>query len=127
LKKLGLLKENQGFEEILNLNITSVMERRLQTIVHRKGFAKTMKQARQLITHSHIMINNKKIKSPSYLVDTEKEKSVGFAQKSSFSSSEHPERAVKEKVIVKKKSTKQKTGVKETKPKKEKKETKPKK
>jgi len=121
LKTLGLLKESQGFEDILNLAIKDVMERRLQTLVHRKGLAKTMKQARQLIIHSHIIVNNKKITSPSYLIKIGEEKKIGFVPKSSFSSPDHPERIIKEKMLVKKKKT-------EAKPKKEiKKEVKPKK
>ena len=66
LKTLGLLKSNQDFENILNLTIRDIMERRLQTLVHRKGLAKTMKQARQLIIHSHINIDEKRKHSTSY-------------------------------------------------------------
>lgn len=98
LKSLGLLKENSGFEDILNLTINDIMERRLQTIVHRKGLAKTMKQSRQVITHSHIIIGDKKIKSPSYLIDIGEESKINFSPKSSFSSLDHPERKIEEKL-----------------------------
>ena len=104
LKKLGLLKENQDFDDILNITIKDVMERRLQTLVHRKGLAKTMKQARQFITHSHIIIGDKKIESPAYLVSVEEEKNIGFVSQSALSSAEHPERIIKEKNPVKKKT-----------------------
>ena len=108
LKKLSLLKESQGFEDILSISIKDLMERRLQTLVHRKGLAKTMKQSRQFITHSHIMIGDKKIKSPSYLVSTEEEKKICFTSKSALSSVDHPERKIEEKMIVKKKKVEDK-------------------
>ena len=130
LKSLGLLKENQGFEDILNLNIKNIMERRLQTLVHRKGLAKTMKQSRQFITHYHIMVGNKRITSPAYLVKVEEESKISFTGKSALASVDHPERVIQEKAPVKKKAEK-KGDKKKEKPKKgaksEKKEEKPKK
>ncbi|TKJ17634.1 30S ribosomal protein S4 [Candidatus Woesearchaeota archaeon B3_Woes] len=126
LKTLGLLKQNQGFENILNLTIRDVMERRLQTLVHRKGLAKTMKQARQLIIHSHINIGDQRITSPSYLINIDEEKKISFASKSAFSSPDHPERVIKE--LKAKKKTEEKEEKKPKAEKKEiKKETKPKK
>jgi small subunit ribosomal protein S4 len=103
LKKLALLKESDGFEDILSITIKDIMERRLQTLVHRKGLAKTMKQARQFIVHSHIMVGDKKIKSPSYLLSVEEESKIGFISKSALASLDHPERKINEKLSVKKK------------------------
>jgi len=127
LKSIGLLEQNQGFEDILNLTVKNIMERRLQTIVHRKGLAKTMKQARQFITHSEIMVGDKKIKSPSYIVNIDEEKKISFSSKSPFSNPDHPERVIKEKKPVKKKSEKKEDKPKEkeeAKPKEEKKDSK---
>lgn len=39
---------------------------RLDNIIFRTGFAKTIPQARQLINHGHILVNNRKINIPSY-------------------------------------------------------------
>ena len=44
------------------------MERRLDNIVYRLNFAGSRKQARQLITHGHFMVNGKKVDIPSFLV-----------------------------------------------------------
>jgi small subunit ribosomal protein S4 len=95
LKSLGLIKENQGFEEILNLTIKDVMERRLQSFVHRKGLARTMKQSRQMITHEQIMVADKKITSPSYLVNIAEESKIQFSPTSPFFNSDHPELVIK--------------------------------
>lgn len=70
---LGLLKKGSKIEDILNLTLKDVLERRLQTLVYRKQMSKTMLQARQFITHRHIAVGNKKITIPSHLVSIEEE------------------------------------------------------
>ncbi len=49
-------------------NLLSLLERRLDNVVYRMGFALTRSQARQLITHGHIAVNGRKVNIPSYLV-----------------------------------------------------------
>ena len=46
----------------------SLLERRLDSIVHRMGFAVTRAAARQLIKHNHVHINGKRLNIPSYIV-----------------------------------------------------------
>ncbi|MBI2656475.1 30S ribosomal protein S4, partial [Candidatus Woesearchaeota archaeon] len=58
---LGLLKKNSKVEDVLNLKLKDILERRLQTLVCRRNMAKTMLQARQFITHECIAIGSKKI------------------------------------------------------------------
>jgi small subunit ribosomal protein S4 len=48
--------------------LLSLLERRLDNIVHRLGFALSRAQSRQLVTHGHILVNNKRVDIPSYLV-----------------------------------------------------------
>ena len=50
-------------EELLVL-----IERRLDNVVYRLGFAMTRRQARQLVNHAHFTVNGKKVNIPSYLV-----------------------------------------------------------
>lgn len=50
-------------------NLLILLERRLDNVVYRMGFANSRNQARQLVTHGHIMINDKKVDIPSYLVE----------------------------------------------------------
>ncbi|MBS3159500.1 30S ribosomal protein S4 [Candidatus Woesearchaeota archaeon] len=91
LTKIGVLKPNSQLEDVLDLSITNILERRLQTIVFKKGLANTIKQARQLTTHGHIAINNKKITIPSYLLSVDEEPMVSYAENSSYNNEEHPE------------------------------------
>lgn len=77
LKRLGLLKEG-GLDEVLALDVKDLLERRLQTIVYRKGLARSVKQARQLITHGHIAIDGRKVTVPSYIVQVDEESKVGY-------------------------------------------------
>ncbi len=49
-------------------NLVKILERRLDNVVYRIGFASSRKQARQLIKHGHILINSKPVDIPSYLV-----------------------------------------------------------
>ena len=44
------------------------VERRLDNVVYRMGFAMTRRQARQLVSHAHFTVNGKKVNIPSYLV-----------------------------------------------------------
>ncbi|MBW2978222.1 30S ribosomal protein S4 [Candidatus Woesearchaeota archaeon] len=123
LVNLGVLPENAGVEDVLGLSIKDILERRLQSVILRKGLARSVKQARQFITHQHIMINNKKITAPGFLVPKGLEDAISFSTSSSLFSTEHPERAVEKKKLApkekkKKEAPKKKTEEKKTKPKK---------
>ena len=49
-------------------NLLIAVERRLDNVVYRMGFAMTRRQARQLVSHAHFTVNGKKVNIPSYLV-----------------------------------------------------------
>ncbi len=98
VKELNLVTGEATFDQVLGLEIEDVMARRLQTIVFKKGLARTIKQARQFIVHEHILVGDKKITSPSYLVSVLEESSVSFAVSSPLISEDHPERASLEKL-----------------------------
>jgi len=91
LQNMALLKE-PSMDSILNLKLEDIMERRLQTILQKKGFARTVKQARQFITHGHVGIGSKIITSPSYLVLEEEESKLSFKSGSGLNDKDHPER-----------------------------------
>lgn len=92
LALLGLVKDNAQIEDVLALKIKDVLERRLQTLVLRKRLANTIKQARQMITHGHVIVGSKKITSPSHLVTIKEEPQIAFLVNSPFISEMHPER-----------------------------------
>ncbi len=52
-------------------NLIGFLERRLDSVIYRAKFAKTVFSARQLINHGHIRVNGKKVNIPSYLVKEE--------------------------------------------------------
>lgn len=49
-------------------NLMVLLETRLDNIVFRLGFARTRKEARQIVGHKHVLVNGKQVKIPSYLV-----------------------------------------------------------
>ena len=49
-------------------NLLSLVERRLDNVIYRLGFAMTRREARQLVSHAHFTVNGKKVNIPSYLV-----------------------------------------------------------
>jgi small subunit ribosomal protein S4 len=89
-KKLGILNETAVLDNVLDLSIEDLLERRLQTIVLRKGLARTVFQSRQLITHGHITIGNRRITVPSYIVAKEEEPNVIYSPQSELANETHP-------------------------------------
>lgn len=49
-------------------NLMILLERRLDSVVFRMGFARTRREARQIVDHKHILVNGKKVNIPSYLI-----------------------------------------------------------
>ena len=49
-------------------NLLSLLERRLDNVVHRLGFAASRQQARQLVRHGHVAVNGRKVDVPSFVV-----------------------------------------------------------
>jgi small subunit ribosomal protein S4 len=68
LSHLGLLDKSATLDDVLGLKEVDLMNRRLQTMVFRKGFAKTVKQARQLIIHGHILVDGQRNTAPGTLI-----------------------------------------------------------
>jgi len=85
LAKVGLVEESSTLDDVLNLQVTDLLSRRLQTVVQKKFSFKTPYQARQAVVHGHIMIGDRIINVPSYVVRTNEEKQVSLAPDSSLS------------------------------------------
>jgi len=84
LSKIGLVDQNSTLDDVLNLQVTDLLERRLQTIAHKKLYFKTPYQARQAIVHGHVMIENNVVTIPSYIVKTEEEAKIRLIPESRF-------------------------------------------
>jgi small subunit ribosomal protein S4 len=78
LSRLGILSKTAGLDDVLGLKVEDFLERRLQTLVWRKGLALTIKQARQLVVHKNIEINGRVVSAPSYLVKKDEEDGIYF-------------------------------------------------
>lgn len=76
LVKMGVLNEGATLDDVLGLTIELLLERRLPNLIFKKGLASSVKQARQLVTHGRILINNRKIFYPSYLVTKDEETKI---------------------------------------------------
>lgn len=94
LASLGLIDSNSQLDKVLDLGAETLFDRRLQTQIFKKGMARTVKQARQLITHRHILVGEKVIASPSHLVTKKEEALIRFAPNSPFAQPDHPERVI---------------------------------
>ena len=110
LYRFNLMKQGAKIEEVLDLITEDILARRLQTLVFKRGLARSPKQARQFITHGHISIKDKKINKPSYFVSKEEESLISYNPTSSISKIDHPERIKEEekKEIIKNKEEIQK-------------------
>ncbi|MEB3844375.1 MAG: 30S ribosomal protein S4 [Desulfurococcales archaeon] len=84
LYHMGLVEKDSTLDDILGLTAENILERRLQTIVFKKGLAKSIYHARQLIVHGHIAIQGRRVTSPGYLVSREEEDLVDYAPGSPY-------------------------------------------
>lgn len=76
LTKMGVLEKGATLDDVLGLTVENILERRLQTIVAKRGLANTPKQARQMIVHGHVKVNGRKSKYPSRIVLKDEESKI---------------------------------------------------
>ena len=93
LRRYGILSEGDDISRVLGLDVTDILERRLQTVVYRTGLASTPKQARQFIVHGHVTVDGARVTRPSKTVETAEEDSIAFDDTSPLADELHPERA----------------------------------
>ncbi len=84
LARIGLVDRDATLDDVLNLKVTDLLARRLQTIVTKKLGFKTPYQARQAVIHGHIMIGDRRINIPSYTVKVEEEENIHFSPDSTI-------------------------------------------
>ena len=73
LSRIGLVSHESTLDDVLSLQVTDLLARRLQTIVMKKFGFKTPYQARQAVVHGHVMIKDRIVNIPSYTVTLEEE------------------------------------------------------
>lgn len=64
----GYFMRAERMKGITGENLLALLERRLDNVVYRLGFAASRREARQLVGHGHLLVNGKKVNIPSYLV-----------------------------------------------------------
>ncbi|MGD2072462.1 MAG: 30S ribosomal protein S4 [Candidatus Thorarchaeota archaeon] len=92
LVRLGILNTEPTLDNILDLTLENMLERRLQTIVFRKGLACSLHHARQLVTHGHIALDGAKVKTPSRIISTSEEDRIDYFHHSPLTDDSHPAR-----------------------------------
>ncbi|MDP3966100.1 MAG: 30S ribosomal protein S4 [archaeon] len=79
LQKMGL--KVSSISDVLGLDKTDYLERRLQTVVFKKKISPTIKTSRQMITHKKVIVNGGVVDSPSYIVPVELENKIEIKKK----------------------------------------------
>jgi len=84
LSRIGLVEKTATLDDVLNLEINDLLARRFQTIVFKKFFFKTPYQARQAISHGHVLIGDRVVNRPSYVVKVDEEDKIRLTPESIF-------------------------------------------
>ena len=92
LTRLGIITTEPTLDHVLDLTMEDVLERRLQTVVFRKGLASSMHHARQLVTHGHIALDGERVNTPRRLIAVAEEGRINYAPKSALNDASHPAR-----------------------------------
>ncbi len=84
LTRIGLVKENSTLDDVLNLKVTDLLSRRLQTVIQKKASIKSPYLARQVVVHGHVMIGDRIVTIPSYTVAVQEENDVHVSPEVNF-------------------------------------------
>ena len=91
--RMALLpQEGATLNDVLALNTEAILDRRLQTVVHRKGLSHTPRHARQMIVHGHASVAGRKVTIPGYLVKRGEEEMIEYHVSSPLTDDMHPAR-----------------------------------
>ncbi len=92
LVRTGVLTTEPSLDHVLDLTLDNVLDRRLQTLIFRKGLACSMHHARQLVTHGHIALDGARVTTPRRIMTVGEEDRLMFTPKSALNSESHPAR-----------------------------------
>jgi small subunit ribosomal protein S4 len=107
IKSLGYLNvEATSLDEVLDITLRELFERRLSSVVYKAGLARTPGQARQFVVHGHVTVNGEIVTAPSYPVTVKDAETVAFIGSSTLADEAHPERnGAPEAIVVEESST----------------------
>lgn len=63
-------KKAERMKGMTGENLMTILESRLDNVIFRLGFARTRREARQIVDHKHVLVNGKCINIPSYLIES---------------------------------------------------------
>lgn len=111
LKSQGYLNvEATSLDEVLDITLRELFERRLSTVVYKAGLARTPGQARQFVVHGHVTVNGEIVTAPSYPTTVKDAETVAFIGSSTLADEAHPERnGAPEAIVVEESSTEEET------------------
>ena len=72
----SVFQEAERCKGVTGSNMIALLERRLDNVCYRTGFANSRSEARQLVRHGHVLVNGKRVNIPSFLVKKGDEISV---------------------------------------------------
>ncbi|OGI12609.1 30S ribosomal protein S4 [Candidatus Micrarchaeota archaeon RBG_16_36_9] len=82
LFSMGMVSKDANIDDVLGLKLENILDRRFQTVIFKKGIAKSIKQARQYIVHGHVAFEGRKILWPSMLVPLGGEEKIALYERS---------------------------------------------
>lgn len=82
LFRIGLVGKDANLDDVLALTLEKLLDRRLQTLVYKKGMCTTIKAARQYIVHGHVAVDGRKVRWPSTIIPLSDEDKITFYEKS---------------------------------------------
>ncbi len=92
LHRSGYIEADASLNEVLGLDVERILNRRLQSQVYLKGLTRTMKQARQFVSHGLVQIGDRRVTAPSYLVRREEEDLIHIDPTATVADDAHPVR-----------------------------------
>ncbi|MDP7260954.1 MAG: 30S ribosomal protein S4, partial [archaeon] len=93
LLKMGVISKDSKLSDILALDATDFLERRLQTIVHKKGMSSTAKEARQIVLHGFVTVDGERRRVPGSLLSLDEEDSIAYVGPSREQKVQKPKKA----------------------------------
>jgi len=92
LVRTGVLMTEPSLDHVLDLTLEKILDRRLQTIIFKKGLACSVHHARQLVTHGHVALDGARVTTPRRIITVNEEERLMFTPKSALNSESHPAR-----------------------------------
>ena len=89
MQRKGLISEDADLDDVLQISVENMLDRRLQSQVYYKGFAPSMRAARNMIVHGHIVLGSQKMNVPGYHVLRNEEAEIAYHPSSNFNAPNH--------------------------------------